>query len=128
MLAHCCGVLVAPDSEANVSRWCDCKQCAVWWANPLLGHLACYGPTAKHISMIGINNDFLTSPYKKLNEGKDEYGCITKDEIDSMIDRCPHTYLFKTVESNIIRFRPDFHGIVGVTFTSDLKTVPEEAK
>jgi len=126
MMAHCCGRIVVPPSKAMRSAYCDCGQCAVWWIHPQLGILGVYAPSVRHSSVIGINNAFLTEPYTPMNGGKDEYGVITKQQIDNIVRECPPNYMFKTVESNIIRFRPDFHGIAGITFTQNGTEIPPE--
>jgi hypothetical protein len=125
MLAHCCGMLVVPAPKALRATYCRCNQCAVWWIDARLGTLGIYAPSDRHTSVIGINNSFLTEPFKPINDG-DEFGLINKQQIDDILRACPDYYMFKTVGSNIIRFRPTFHGIAGITFTKVDSEIPPE--
>lgn len=124
MMAHCCSVIVVPPPQASKAAYCRCSQCAVWWIDPRLGTLGIHAPSDRHASIIGINNSFLTEPFRPM--GEDEYGLITKQQIQNIIRECPDTYMFKTVESNIIRFRPNYQGIAGISFTKNPKEVPPE--
>lgn len=127
LYAECCGELVVPYPQKDRPRFCNCNNAAVWWKDPQKGDLAVYsmnGP--RYVSVLGINNDFLQQPYppSKIDEGE-EFGCIQKEHIDAIIDRCPDFYLFKSQRSNILKFRPNFHGIAGLTFTVNGADVPK---
>lgn len=49
---------------------------------------------------------------------------MNKDDIKNLIEECPQGYLFKTIESNVIRVRADFHGVHGLTLLKDESKIP----
>jgi|SRR6185369_2529587 len=127
MFCHGCGSLVVPSRIAENPKWCECRSCAVWWNDPRAGTLTVFGPSTEYISVIGLNNSFLTRPFQILNghnPDRSEYGCMNKDDIKNLIEECPQGYLFKTIESNVIRVRADFHGVHGLTLLKDESKIP----
>lgn len=101
LFAECCGDLVVPDSSGKV-RWCRCKRACCWWEDVNAGKFACHSFFGSNgVSILGINNALLTEPLT-------EFPAIQKHTIKRLVEETPTSYLFKQVESLIIRFRPEF--------------------
>jgi hypothetical protein len=102
LFAECCGALVVPGSGGEVS-WCRCKAACCWWEDPPSGKFACHSHFGINgVSVIGIHNSLLSEMFPN------GFGAIQKNTIKQIIEDTPETYLFKTVESLIVRFRPEF--------------------
>jgi hypothetical protein len=107
LFAECCGDLVVPESAGKI-RWCRCNKACCWWEDANAGKFACHSFFGiKGCSILGINNALLTEPFVQRDSGY-EFGAIQKDVIKRLIEETPDSYLFKRVESMIVRFRPEF--------------------
>lgn len=103
-----CGDLVVPYTEAYKARWCRCNSSCCWWIDPQRGNFACWSMMGERVvSILGINNMLLTEPFV-VTESNSEFGCIQKSAIERMLTDTPDSYLFKRLNSMIVRFRPGF--------------------
>jgi hypothetical protein len=103
-----CGDLVIPNIQAYEPNWCRCQAACCWWIDPQKGSFACWSQFGERlVSILGINNMLLTEPFM-VTENQSEFGCIQKTAIERMLLETPDSYLFKRVNSMIIRFRPGF--------------------
>jgi hypothetical protein len=100
LMCQDCGDIVSPDRTAYAKRACRCGRHEVWWTDPIAGklkvsdlHFSEYeGPRCW---ILGIHNGFLTWPERH-----------TSDSIKTIVDNTSPSYLFKTLNSLIIRIRP----------------------
>lgn len=125
LYAECCGTLIVPDNQADTPRWCDCGKSSVWWIDPRKGILGIYSVNGiPGVSVIGLNNSLLREPFTKMNDGR-EYGCIQGTIIKRLIEETPQSYVFKQVESLVIRVRPGFTN--DVKFFESLDSIPNSS-
>ncbi len=112
-----CGDIIAPLPRANEPRWCQCGRHAVWWRDPFEGLLSVHD--TQRIMQVGIEEDgreiaappswwspaafvlglvnsWLTSPHEPL----------TAEDYRQFVLEIPPSYIFRTVGSVAIRFRP----------------------
>jgi hypothetical protein len=114
LFAGCCMDLVVPIGTANQVKYCKCGKCCVWWENPFTGQIAVYGPSLDEVSIIGIHNGLLSHPNQSY---------ISKDIIQNILRETSDYYLFKTMESLIIRFQPG--NTSDSKFVKDKESIPK---
>lgn len=107
LFAECCGDIIAPFPEPFQARSCRCRRHWVWWENPVAGVLRVCDRQAvwsedtawirspKECWIIGLHNRFLTHP-----------GRITREDVTAILAATPETYIFKRINSPVIRIRP----------------------
>lgn len=118
--ARCCATLVVPHQKDFVVRWCGCRQSAVWWEDGALGKLALFNAAGSwRIEGLGLHNDLL-----RFNLAREGCGTVTLPEIKTILEATPSSYVFKQVESLIIKFRPGYTN--DVKFISNIKDVPQQ--
>lgn len=101
LFAECCATIVVPSPVANRPRYCDCGASCCWWIEPYTGKFGCHSRTGKHsVSVIGLHNGLLQEPIPL------QLGAMPKDTIRRLLDETPDHYLFKRVDSLVIRLRP----------------------
>lgn len=132
LFAECCSNLVVPHPVAYRVSWCQCRQAACWWENPDAGKLVVYTMLGKeYVSVIGIHNGFLTHQFPGHQDpqlGYREYGCIQGDTIKKLIDETPTSYLFKQLNSLIIKVRPGFSKDVRMAELDELRSVEKSGQ
>lgn len=111
LFAECCASIVVPYGKAGVARWCECTRSCCWWDEPSSGKFVVFnfdGP--KRVSILGIHNGLLRAPFKEWDteKGRDEFGCIQRSVFKEILEETPDYYLFKSMQSLIIRVRPGF--------------------
>ena len=112
LFAECCGSLVVPHSEPDNPNYCKCRSACCWWDNPHTGLFACWSTLGKYyVSIIGLHNGLLADLTPPNSH-------VTKTDMEQILADTPSTYLFKTLNSLVIRFRPGF------TNDTRLVTVP----
>lgn len=119
MFARCCATLVVPHQENKVVRWCRCKESACWWHEGALGLFYVYNALGdiNRVEGLGLHNGLLQ---EEILPGR--IGCVDLLTIKNLIKETPGSYLFKQVESLIIKFRIGFTS--DTTFISDIDAVP----
>lgn len=110
-----CGDIVAPFG-LRAPRTCACGAHSVWWENQERGLIRvcdnrdhpeavkAYGgaPMGQpKVWILGITNALLSFPSD---------GTPTTDQVQSLIDQHPASYLFKSTRSLIVRIRPGQSG------------------
>ena len=117
LFCEICGDIVAPFPTANVPRYCRGGCHAVWWVDPFRGILRLYETRGRYDPpkegsdpnyavwlrkrsphaawVLGLHNQFL-----HFSQGH------SKKTIQTILDGTPDSYIFKTVNSVIIRIRP----------------------
>lgn len=132
-LLYCeqCGDLVVPSGTPKQARLCRCTRACIWWEDPAAGKLVVYsvsGPSS--VSVIGLHNGLLTEPFHSHREPSTEGGCerrlIPGDTIARLIDETPGSYLFKQVQSLVIRIRPGYSS--DTRFAGEEEAAPVYAK
>lgn len=93
-----CGDIVAPYRENMKPRFCSCGTHAIWWTNSLFGIVQVYDIKGlnKDAEVIGIHNVFLEMPWYEVN----------KASLQEIIKDTSYRYLFKELESLIVRMHP----------------------
>lgn len=101
LFAECCATIVVPHPSANRPRHCDCGQACCWWIDPLIGKFGCHSKGGKYsVSVIGLHNGLLQEPIPL------HVGTVPKDSIQRLLDETPASYIFKQVNSLVIRLTP----------------------
>lgn len=119
LLAECCWNLVVPSNEANDPRWCPCKTACVWWRDPIRGLISVHSSRSpERVSIIGLHNALLRAPIPSI-------GCVQRDAIRKLIDETDHGYLFKQVESLVVRIRPGSMASNDTEFVLNQSDVPK---
>lgn len=105
-LLYCqdCGDILAPYREANKVRTCLCGRHSVTWDDPTTGAISLCdnsSTTGEPILeprawLLGVTNTFLGYPGEWMG----------KKDIEDIIESHPDYYLFKSIGSCIVRFRP----------------------
>lgn len=98
MFATCCNSLVVPDLTANIKTACTCGQSSVWWEDPVAGKLVISSSFFGNVSVIGLHNKLLTLPCNSY---------INKVQMEEILQNTSNDYLFKTMNSLVIRFKPE---------------------
>jgi len=118
--ARCCATLIVPHPQDLVVRWCKCQKSACWWENGASGRFAAYstlGPS--DIEGLGLHNDILRHALYDRSGNLKGASCLTEAEIKEFLANTPDSYLFKRINSLIIKFR--------LGYTSDTRFVDQIA-
>lgn len=113
LFAECCNSIVVPNRQNNIVTYCPCKQSAVWWIDGSIGHLGVYSWAIIKVSVLGIMNNVLTATCGSW---------VDKEQMKEIMDNCPDNYLFKTINSAIVRFRPTYSN--DTFFFNDKSKIP----
>lgn len=109
LFCEACGDLVVPSAAAYEPKWCRCNASCCWWLDPKKGDFACWSQLGKNsLSVIGLNNLLLLEPFATNEAKTSEFGCIQKPVIERMLAETDDSFLFKRVNSLVVRFRPGF--------------------
>src|SRR5262245_34183467 len=96
-----CAEIVPPSPLADKPRFCACRQAACWWVNPVDGIFKVWAREGKEsVSVLGLHNGLL---FEELT-----HGLLRGDQIERLLAETAESYLFKQVNSLIIRCRPGY--------------------
>jgi len=95
--ASCCFSIVVPNKNAKTIKYCDCGNSCVWWDNPATGELGVSSNDINKVSVLGIHNGLLLSECSSY---------VDKHKMEEILKNTETNYLFKTMNSLIIRFTP----------------------
>lgn len=104
--AMCCETIVVPNSEPFKENWCKCLKSCCWWENPWAGTFGCFSYNGiSKVAILGLHNGLLVAHFPVFDK---EYGCIQGSDIKAIITNTPDNFIFKQVNSLVVRFRPGF--------------------
>lgn len=95
-----CGDIVAPHRQDMKVRWCNCRTHAIWWVDGTRGILRVHDTRGynRYAFVIGLHNRFLGFPGNH----------IGAEDVKAILDDTPDTYIFKRINSPVIRIRPGY--------------------
>ncbi|MDE2021206.1 MAG: hypothetical protein KGJ13_12795 [Patescibacteria group bacterium] len=103
-----CQDIIAPYAIKDVPRWCRCKRHAVWWDNPLSGHLVLYDKIERRNAPDSIYHGFPMQGPKAWVIGL--HNAVLRESLSAEATKrhieAADGYLFKTRGSLIIKLRP----------------------